>query len=60
MCVSKGAPRKPAYGPCNERQAPHVSDDLFAVMFYMITLRPVLEVMESVLESLKKEGTVCV
>ena len=40
MCVSKGAPRKPAYGSCNEQ---HSIGDMIAVMSFMVTLAPMLE-----------------
>ena len=60
MCVSKGAPSKPAYGPCNERHAPHISDDLFAALFFMVAIQPVLKVMESVMKSQMKEAAECV
>jgi len=38
MCVSKGAPRKPSYGPCNEQ---HNLGDMIAMMVLMATLAPV-------------------
>jgi len=57
MCVSKGAPLKPSYGPCNER---HSFSDLVAAMVFMAAMAPLLQVMESALKSQMKEELVCV
>ena len=57
MCVSRGAPRKPAYGPCNEQ---HGLEDLMGAMVFMVTLGPVLSLMESALKSQMKKVAVCV
>ena len=56
MCVSKGAPAKPVYGPCNEQ---HGTGDLAAAMTFMISLLPVMTILEATLEKMK-EGKVCV
>lgn len=58
MCVSKGAPSKPAYGPCNEA---HGFDGrtFAAVMHLMVTMLPLLEAMESVMKAQTKEAAAC-
>ena len=56
MCVSKGAPRKPAYGPCNEQ---HGIGDIAVAMAFMVTLAPVITMLEDVLKKIE-EVKVCV
>lgn len=57
MCVSRGAPRKPSYGPCNEKLG---HGDLAVLMHFMIDMRPIIEALESVLKLQMKEAGVCV
>jgi hypothetical protein len=60
MCVSKGAPRKPSYGPCNEQ---FNFAELVGAMVFAAAMAPLLKVMQSVLESLEsqtKEAAACV
>jgi hypothetical protein len=60
MCVSRGAPRKPSYGPCNEQ---FNFADLVGAMVFAAAMTPLLKVMQSVLESLEsqtKEAAACV
>ena len=57
MCVSKGAPGKPAYGPCNEQ---HNIGDVIAAMNIVATLAPMLSLLKSTLELEMKEVTACV
>ena len=57
MCVSRGAPTKPSYGPCNEQ---HGLGDVVGMMTFIAVLAPILTVFESALESQTKEAAVCV
>jgi hypothetical protein len=52
MCVNRGAPRKPSYGPCNEQ---FKFADLVGAMVFAAAMAPLLKLMQSVMESLESQ-----
>jgi hypothetical protein len=51
MCVSKGAPVKPAYGPCNE----NLPAGMEVVVKQVVQMMTLAFAMESVLTKIKEE-----
>jgi len=58
MGVSRGAPSKPSYGPCNEQH--DLIPNLFQAVSFIAVLAPMVSLMESLMELKMKEGAACV